>query len=220
MNAFNFLIIGLAMLFVVAFMVCLVLAIIVKNNRNTWCKRGTVSFACAFFLCFIFVMGTQDELDEGIRAESTDPNIVYPQEGVVEPTLTDTSREIAWKDLLSESLGNEIYQAFCEIGEDPQNIVSVEYRDERITDLFVRRNYIVTFFDHREKIGEIFDEDKMGWVHHPTYLITTQEWYEGEPEKEQYPEEYLVIIKFYDGEDITTNINQWMHTGGGKLQGN
>ena len=56
-------------------------------------------------------------------------------------------------------------------------------------------------------------------VNHPSYLITTEGWNEDEPERGQYPEEYLGTIKFWDGEDIPTNMNQWMHTGGGELQG-
>ncbi len=131
---------------------------------------------------------------------------------------TADSDNMVWKEQFSLELAEEIAEAFTEIGEKPENIESIEYNIVREMDLFDRKNYVVTFTDSRKNLTEVFDSDKMGWVHHPTYLITTEEWHEGEPERAQYPREYLVSIKYWNGEDITTNVLQWSHTGNGELQ--
>ena len=94
----------------------------------------------------------------------------------------------------------DIEKAFSEIGEDPENIKSIKYDSVKETALFDRRDYKVTF--KRKQF----------------YRITTEEWHEGEPEREQYPREYLVTIKFWMDDKQSTSVNEWTHTGNGKQQ--
>lgn len=122
--------------------------------------------------------------------------------------------EETWRGNFAPELVSDIETAFEEIGEAPSNIVSVEYISVRETDLFDRRDYKVSF--DKGELNEVFS-DSRPWVHAVEYRITTEEWHEGEPEREQYPREYLVTIKFWS-EDNDTNINQWSHTGNGELQ--
>lgn len=122
-----------------------------------------------------------------------------------------------WRTTMEPGLVEDIDKAFTEIGENPRYILSVEYDSVRKTDLFDRKDYKVTF--DKGNIIDLFDEDDRKFVHAVEYRITTEEWHEDEPEREQYPREYLVTIKFWF-DDNTTNINQWMHTGGGELQDN
>ena len=113
-----------------------------------------------------------------------------------------------WQTNFSEELVGEIKAAFIEIGENPDNIVSVEYVSTNTSGyVFERKNYKVEFL-------------KRGYVHSRYYKLTTQIYFDGEPEKVEYPNEFLVTLKFWRGEDGTgTNINQWTWTGNGKLQG-
>lgn len=114
-----------------------------------------------------------------------------------------------WEGVVSAEVAGDITAAFKEIGEDPEQIESIEYDRTRETALFDRRDYKVTF-----RMDSLNDK---GWVHSRFYRITTEEWHEGEPEREQYPREYLVTIKFWT-DDNTTNVLQWSNTGYGELQ--
>ena len=144
-----------------------------------------------------------EDPDDRYRAEkATDP--------VVE-TLEATTEAAKWKDGLPDDLATEIEMAFSEIGENPDNIVSVEYVDTHTSGyIFERKCYKVEFS---------YSFGNPGWKHAREYRITTQNYFDGEPEKEQYPDEFLVTIKFWSGNDgHGTNINQWAWTGGGELQ--
>ena len=116
-----------------------------------------------------------------------------------------------WKDNFQPDLANEIEAAFSEIGENPDNIVSIEYVDTHTSGyVFERKCYKVEFS---------YSFGNPGWKHAREYLITTQNYFEGEPEKEQFPDEFLVTIKFLAGEDgHGTNVNQWSWTGNGEKQ--
>ena len=131
-------------------------------------------------------------------------------ESVKEPVL------INWEaSLNTPEVADDIKAAFREIGEKPEYIVSIEHVKDRETTLFVRRDYKVTF--DKGDLIDLFDEDDRKWNNAIEWRITTEEWNEGEPEREQYPREYLVAIKFWTDDD-STNILQWSHTGNGKLQ--
>lgn len=149
-----------------------------------------------------------------VETYSTNQEEVIPnsEEGTA---IVSNNDNISWKDGFSEELVLEIEQAFVEIGENPEYIISVEYVKDRETDLFIRRDYKVTF--DKGEFSDLFDWDKKKWNHAVEWRITTEEWNEGEPEREQYPREYLVTIKFWT-DDESTNILQWSHTGNGKLQ--
>jgi hypothetical protein len=127
-----------------------------------------------------------------------------------QPVVT-TTEAVNWKDSLPSDLANEIEMAFSEIGENPNNIVSIEYVDTHSSGyIFERKCYKVEFS---------YSFGNPGWKHAREYRITTQNYFDGEPEKEQYPDEFLVTIKFWSGNDgHGTNINQWAWTGGGELQ--
>lgn len=134
------------------------------------------------------------------------------------PTLNeDTSTPVipeeitAWQDTVPISLAKEIEAAFAEIGENPDNIVNVEYVDTHTSGyIFERKCYRVEFS---------YSFLNPGWKHAKEYRIKTQNYFDGEPEKEQYPDEFLVTISFWIGEDgHGTNINQWSWTGNGEMQ--
>ena len=118
-----------------------------------------------------------------------------------------------WSELKEPELKNDIVKAFEEIGEKPEYIISIEHVKDRKTDLFVRREYKVCF--DKGDIFDLIDEDDKHFIHAAEWRITTEEWNEGEPEREQYPREYLVTIKFWFDDD-TTNVLQWSHTGNGE----
>ena len=125
--------------------------------------------------------------------------------------VVETTEAVNWKANYPAELVSEFEAAFSEIGENPDNIVSVEYVDTHTSGyIFERKCYKVEFS---------YSFGNPGWKHSSKYLITTQNYFDGEPEKEQYPDEFLVTIKFWAGDDgHWTNENQWSWTGGGKLQ--
>ena len=133
------------------------------------------------------------------------------QTGNVIETTESTTETVDWKDNLPADIANEIETAFSEIGENPDNIVSVEYVDTHTSGyIFERKCYKVEFS---------YSFGNPGWKHAREYLITTQNYFDGEPEKEQYPDEFLVTIKFWAGDDgHGTNVNQWSWTGNGEKQ--
>lgn len=118
-------------------------------------------------------------------------------------TIGAESNSTSWKNDLPIDLVKDINYAFSEIGENTDNIQSIEYIDSRETELFSMKDYKVTF--------------SMKYEHYRWYRITTREWNTGEPERSEYPREYLATIKFWS-DDNDTNINQWTQTGNGKLQ--
>ena len=126
-----------------------------------------------------------------------------------EPPQTEITK--TWKDDFSTVLAAEIERAFTEIGENPQNIVSVKYVDTHTSGyIFEQKCYKVEFS---------WSLGNPGYKHSRYYRIVTQNYFEGEPEKEQYPNEFLATIKFWAGDDgHGTNINQWSWTGNGELQ--
>ena len=119
----------------------------------------------------------------------------------------------AWKKDIPAELAADIERAFIEIGENPDYIESIEYVSTVETAFFYSRDYKVTF--DKGSIVDILDPET--WVHSRFYRITTQEWFDSEPEKDIYPFEYLTSIKFWTDDD-TTNINQWAQNGTGELQ--
>lgn len=123
-------------------------------------------------------------------------------------TETETETEASgWRAELSPELVAEIEAAFAEIGENPDAIVSVEYVDLHTSGyVFEQKCYKVEL-------------SRFGFKHSRHYRIVTQNYYEGEPEKEEYPNEFLCTIKYWVGDDgHGTNVNQWSHTGNGKKQ--
>lgn len=149
------------------------------------------------FLALMFLLAGCD-ID---ATEPTDTN----------PAVTDPVLESDWRNDLPADLVAEIEAAFTEIGENPDNIVSVEYVDTHTSGyIFERKCYHVEFS---------YSFGNPGWKHARNYRISTQNYFDGEPEKEQYPDEFLITIKFWAGDDgHGTNINQWSWTGDGELQ--
>ena len=116
-----------------------------------------------------------------------------------------------WKDKLPAHLLKEIESAFAEIGEEPKNIVKIEYIDTHTSGyIFEQKCYRVEFS---------YSLLNPGWKHAREYRIMTQNYFDGEPEKEEHPDEFLITIKYWAGEDgHGTNINQWSWTGNGEMQ--
>lgn len=133
-----------------------------------------------------------------------------PTENTTEPVV-ETTEAFSWKANYPAELASEFEAAFSEIGENPNNIVSVEYVDTHTSGyIFERKCYKVEFS---------YSFGNPGWKHAKNYLITTQNYFDGEPEKAQYPDEFLVTIKFWAGNDgHGTNVNQWSWTGNGEKQ--
>lgn len=210
---------------------CLLAALLIpiKKIQNFWHEKFRKKWIKPILVILLF-FGAAASIPE-FADETT---IEYPESVVEEPVdgesvelpIDDTLKETivsdeepiveeTWRNQFSEELVRDIEQAFEEIGENADNITYIEYVGVRETDLFDRRDYKVEF--DRGEFKDALDEDKRPWRHNRWYLITTEEWHEGEPERDQYPREYLVTIKFW-AEGVTTNINQWAHTGGGELQ--
>lgn len=188
----------------------------VKKDRRKWGRRFFLFLLLMVVSLVAFSLTSentpfaeQDTPDE--IQDETLTNSESKKEDETQPSSTNTN----WKEQFSAELVAEIESAFIEIGEKPEHIVCVEYVDVRETDLFDRRDYYVEFA--KGKLEDVFDYEERTWIHSPSYRITTEEWHEGEPEREQYPREYLVTIKFWNS-DNATNILQWSHTGNGKLQ--
>lgn len=127
------------------------------------------------------------------------------------PAATEPVIESDWRNDLPADLVAEIEAAFTEIGENPDNIVSVEYVDTHTSGyIFERKCYRVEFS---------YSFGNPGWKHARNYRISTQNYFDAEPEKEQYPDEFLITIKFWAGDDgHGTNVNKWSWTGDGELQ--
>lgn len=145
----------------------------------------------------------QDEKDEPSTKETT----AYTESIEID---SDTP---AWKKDIPAELAADIERAFTEIGENPDYIESIEYVDTVETAFFYNRDYKITF--DKGSLVDMLDPET--WVHSRFYRITTQEWFDSEPEKDIYPFEYLTSIKFWT-DDNTTNINQWAQNGTGELQ--
>ena len=127
------------------------------------------------------------------------------------PKPEASEKKKGWQDKLPAHLVKEIEAAFTEIDEDPGNIVNVEYVDTHTSGyIFEQKCYKVEFS---------YSFLNPGWKHSKEYRIVTQNYFEGEPEKEEYPDEFLATIKYWAGDDgHGTNINQWTWTGNGEKQ--
>lgn len=187
-----------------------------KKDRRKWGRR----FFLFLLLMVVSLVGFALTSEDTPFAENDVPDETQNDTVITEDSQKEnepqSSIETNWKNQFPDELVAEIESAFIEIGEKPEHIICVEYVDVRETDLFDRRDYYVEFA--KGELEDVFDYDERTWIHAPEYRITTEEWHEGEPEREQYPREYLVSIKFWDSNDAT-NILQWSHTGNGKLQG-
>ncbi len=155
------------------------------------------------------------DVDNNVSLNKTSQTDVSNQDVQSSIPSVPTTLDNSWRDNFANELVSDIEIAFAEIGENADNISYIEYVSTMETDLFDRRDYKVEF--ESGDFSNIFDEDERPWRHNRWYRITTEEWHEGEPEREQYPREYLVTIKFWT-DDKSTNINQWTHTGNGALQ--
>ena len=175
-------------------------------------KKAAWIFLCVALLLVGCSMDVDTPTDTKAMPTETTSKTEPTTEAVVN-TTAPTTEAISWKSNIPDDLANEIETAFSEIGENPDNIVSVEYVDVHTSGyIFERKCYKVEFS---------YSFGNPGWKHAKNYLITTQNYFDGEPEKEQYPDEFLVTIKFWAGDDgHGTNVNQWSWTGGGKLQEN
>lgn len=191
-------------------------------NENFCPKCGTAKYANKeepvyrsiwFWVVVVFTVVIVIGVSEKTKSEGSS---LHETENIVtESTLAIESESVTmqWKENLPSELIEDIEIAFVEIGENPDYIESVEIVDTTETAFFYNRDYKVTF----DK-GSFFDMlDPETWVHSRFYRITTQEWFDSEPEKDIYPYEYLTAIKFWTDDD-TTNINQWAQNGTGKLQ--
>jgi hypothetical protein len=122
-----------------------------------------------------------------------------------------TTEEPSWRDNFSPELVVEIESAFAEIGENPDNIINVEYVDIHTSGYVFEQKCYKVEFD--------WSFGNPGYKHSRYYRIVTQNYFDGEPEKEQYPNEFLCTIKYWVGDDgHNTNVNQWSWTGNGEKQ--
>ena len=114
-------------------------------------------------------------------------------------------------EILNEFEDEQIEEAFAEIGENPNNIISVKYVDTHTSGyVFEQKCYKVEF---KWSLGN------PGYKHSRYYRIVSQNYYDGEPEKKEYPDEFLCTIKYWVGDDgHNTNVNQWSWTGNGEKQ--
>lgn len=152
--------------------------------------------ACVVVSTFVLVAGMAVSETEG----------THEQQGQEETPKTDS-----WRDELSPKLVAEIESAFTEIGENPDNIISVEYVDTHTSGYVFEQKCYKVEFD--------WSFGNPGYKHSRRYRIVTQNYYEGEPEKEQYPDEFLCTIKYWVGDEgHNTNVNQWSWTGNGEMQ--
>jgi hypothetical protein len=122
-----------------------------------------------------------------------------------------TTEEPSWRDNFSPELVVEIESAFAEIGENPDNIINVEYVDIHTSGYVFEQKCYKVEFD--------WSFGNPGYKHSRYYRIVTQNYFDGEPEKEQHPNEFLCTIKYWAGDDgHNTNVNQWSWTGNGEKQ--
>ena len=185
------------LLFVCVPLLVLSIVFIVKS-RKPWTKVLSI-MSCVVVSVFLLLGGGVVSSIEGAESETT------PAE------TTQSEKEASWRDDLSPKLVAEIESAFIEIGENPDNIISVEYIDTHTSGyVFEQKCYKVEFS---------WSFLNPGYKHSQYYRIVTQNYYEGEPEKEQFPDEFLCTIKYWAGEDgHGTNVNQWSWTGNGVKQ--
>jgi hypothetical protein len=128
-----------------------------------------------------------------------------------EETKKNETNASGWRSKLSPKLVAEIEAAFEEIGENPDNIISVTYVDKHTSGYVFEQKCYKVEFD--------WSFGKPGYKHSRYYRIVTQNYFEGEPEKAQHPNEFLCTIKYWAGDDgHGTNVNQWSHTGNGDKQ--
>ena len=202
--------VGKALLWVFFFPIMFLL-FIAKNQNLTKCKKVVIIIAFSIFLFLGNFLSTQEEAADTSPAQNTndEPTIITSYTPTEQPKVANW-----WTGLKTPELKDDIEIAFKEIGENPENIISVEHVKDRKTDLFIRRDYKVCF--DKGEFSTLFSDDRP-WVNSIEWRITTEEWYEGEPEREQHPREYLVAIKFWFDDD-STNILQWSHNGNGELQ--
>ena len=93
-----------------------------------------------------------------------------------------------WDGVISESLAVEMESALSDIGVDISIVEGITLDETRSTDLFDLRIYLLSTTQ-----GELW--------------MWTREWYEGEPEYEEHPTEYLTAIKHnLDGSHMGDNI--------------
>ena len=140
----------------------------------------------------------------------SDANTSTTTETTPTEIVTNTpTQDPKWQDDFSNKLSSEIEAAFTEIGENPDNIIKVTFIKTRSTGyIFEQKDYKVEFS---------WTLGKPGYKHSRYYRITTQNYFEGEPEKAEYPDEFLTTIKYWVGDDgYGTNVNQWSWTGNGE----
>lgn len=195
------------------FLIALVVSALLRKNAKKYVKGLKISLIC-FAVAFVSGIIIGAVLPDGeTDTKPTTETTATATEAVASTTApTEAVVEFAdWRDDYTADLVAEIEAAFSDIGEKPENIISVEYVDTHTSGyVFERKCYKVEF---KHSLGN------PGWKHAREYRIMTQNYFEGEPEKEQYPDEFLITIKFWAGDDgHGTNINQWSWTGGGELQ--
>lgn len=149
------------------------------------------------------------KISEKRESDSTTKEIDGAEENTTKKTTTKAAAE--WEKNFSNELAKEIEKAFTQIGENPKNIIKVTYLGTRSTGyIFEQKDYKVEF---------AWSFGKPRYKHSRYYRITTQNYFDGEPEKADYPDEFLATIKFWVGDDgYGTNINQWSWTGNGEKQ--
>ena len=171
--------------------------------------RGKLKIALAFALFVVMLLTVP--VSSRTSTKEDEPST---KETTARTESVEVAADVpAWKKDIPIELAADIERAFIEIGENPDYIESVEYVNTVETAFFYNRDYKVTF--DKGSFADILDPET--WVHSRFYRITTQEWFDSEPEKDLYPFEYLTSIKFWTDDDIT-NINQWAQNGTGELQ--
>lgn len=146
-----------------------------------------VSLILVLLVLLVSMTGCLFLFDSDILGSDTEAGPVQDESGKEPPT---------WKDNISESLAVEIENAVAVIDENEMGIFTVTGVD------LVRENvgYICTFRYYKLTVHWSFEPTE----NNREYVIRTREWHDGEPEKEEYPNEYLECINKWVSEDNLT----------------
>lgn len=145
--------------------------------------------------CAVFMIAAMSMREEKPDEPNNSAGIVDTQAPVV---TDDVSSDLKWNDgVVSAELAQSIKNALVEIGRE-HKIQEISLDTTRETDIFVVRIYRLD--------TSVYN-----------YWIWTREWKEGEPERAEYPSEYLTAIKPWSS-DGHMGDNLWADDGSGSEQ--
>lgn len=145
--------------------------------------------------CAAFMIAAMSMREEKSDEPNDTAGIVDTQAPVV---TDDVSSDLKWNNgVVSADLAQSIQDALVEIGIE-HKLKEITLDTTRETDLFITRIYRLDTSVYK-------------------YWIWTQEWKDGEPEKEEHPTEYLSAIKNWSP-DGHMGTNLWAEDGSGSEQ--